>query len=49
MMLIRLVRLMGGGRRWLEGGLGAGFLASEKAGHITGQVLAVNGGAHLGR
>ncbi len=26
-----------------------GFLASEKAGHVTGQVLAVNGGAHLGR
>ncbi|MDT7783955.1 MAG: hypothetical protein QOF58_2374 [Pseudonocardiales bacterium] len=26
-----------------------GFLASERAGHITGQVLAVNGGAHLGR
>ncbi|MFS8100997.1 SDR family oxidoreductase [Lentzea alba] len=25
------------------------FLASEHAGHITGQVLAVNGGAHLGR
>lgn len=25
------------------------FLASEQAGHITGQVLAVNGGAHLGR
>lgn len=25
------------------------FLASERAGHITGQVLAVNGGAHLGR
>lgn len=26
-----------------------GFLAGERAGHITGQVLAVNGGAHLGR
>jgi 3-oxoacyl-[acyl-carrier protein] reductase len=25
------------------------FLGSERAGHITGQVLAVNGGAHLGR
>jgi 3-oxoacyl-[acyl-carrier protein] reductase len=25
------------------------FLASPQAGHITGQVLAVNGGAHLGR
>lgn len=25
------------------------FLASPEAGHITGQVLAVNGGAHLGR
>ena len=25
------------------------FLASQRAGHITGQVLAVNGGAHLGR
>ncbi|MFD1149386.1 SDR family NAD(P)-dependent oxidoreductase [Saccharothrix hoggarensis] len=25
------------------------FLASPEAGHITGQVIAVNGGAHLGR